>query len=177
MWSYRLFSLAPFIPSKSNIVKRMLEIAEVNRDDVVFDLGCGDGRILISAVKDFGAKKAIGYELRTDLYEKNLQQIKKTNLEGRVEVVRADMIKADIKEATVITLYLTFPGNRKLEPKLSEEAQPGTRIVSHAFEIEGWDHSEKESFDGHLIYLYKIPEALKKKAEKKSFFKRLTFFR
>jgi len=155
-------SLAPFVPSQPDVVNKMLEIAQISSDDVVFDLGCGDGRILIAAVKDFGAKKAVGYEMRRDLYKKDLENVKSENLEGRIQVFNGNLLDADLSEATIVTLYLTTSGNNKLKPKLSEETSTGTRIVSHDFEFPEWSYTKKENFRGHTIYLYTIPDCLKK---------------
>lgn len=162
-------SLAPFVPSQPKVVKRMLEIAEVNTGDVVFDLGCGDGRILISAVKDFGALKAVGYEMRENLYKELRVKLKREALEDRIHVFNNDLLSADISEATIITLYLTTTGNNKLKPKFSKEAKQGTKIVSHDFDFTGWYPSQKENFGGHTIYLYTIPEAIKCEKERKRF--------
>ena len=156
-------SLAPFVPTQNDIVKKMLELVQVNSDDVLFDLGCGDGRILFAAVKDFGAKKAIGYEIRKDLYDGVLQEIKKQNLEHRIVVFNDNLLNAKLTEATVITLYLTNSGNNELRQKLIEEAKPGTRIVSNSFDFTGWSYYKKEEIDWHTLYLYTIPEAFIKR--------------
>lgn len=163
-------SLAPFVPSQPDVVNKMLEIAQVSSEDVVYDLGCGDGRILIAAVKDFGAKKAVGYEMRRDLYKKDLEAIKSENLESQIKVFNGNLLDADLSEATIVTLYLTTSGNNKLKPKLSEEAPMGMRIVSHDFEFPGWSYTKKESFRGHTIYLYTIPDCLKKEARPRQSF-------
>ena len=152
-------SLAPFVPSQQDVVKKMLELARVDEKDIVFDLGCGDGRILLSAVKDFSAKKAVGYEMRDDLYKNISLKIKKEQLENRVKVFNEDLLNADISDATVITLYLTTSGNSRLKPKLSMEAQKGLKVVSHDFDIVGWEYTKRENFGGHTIYLYVIPDA------------------
>jgi tRNA G46 methylase TrmB len=151
-------SLAPFIPSPHEIVKKMLELASVRNTDVVFDLGCGDGRILIAAVKDFGAKKAVGYELKEDLYKQAIREIKKQGLESEISIVNNDVFTGNLSEATVITLYLTTSGNGKLKPKLVDEANQDVRIISHDFEITGWYPTKKESFHGHTIYMYTISD-------------------
>ena len=166
-------SLAPFVPSPHEIVRKMLELAAVGSTDTVFDLGCGDGRILIAAVNDFGAKKAVGYEMREDLYKQAMQEIKKQGLETKISIVNNDVFTGNFSAATVITLYLTTSGNGKLKPKLADEANLGVRIVSHDFEITGWYPSRKENFYGHTIYLYTIPDAKTIQAEKRSIFKRL----
>lgn len=161
-------SLAPFVPSRHEVVKRMLEVAHVGSDDVVFDLGCGDGRILIMAVNDFGAKKAIGYEMRRDLYQRTLNEIIKQDLTDKISVINGDLLEADLTKATVITLYLTTSGNERLRPKMEKEIQNKTHIVSHDFRIIKWFPSIKEEFYSHSIYLYVMPEAVKKKEHKKS---------
>lgn len=168
-------SLAPFVPSPHEIVKRMLEIAVVGSNDAVFDLGCGDGRILITAVKDFGAKNAVGFEMREDLYKQAMEEIRKQGLENKISIVNNDVFTGNLSEATVITLYLTTSGNEKLKPKLASETLKGTRIVSHDFEITGWHPSKKENFNGHTLYLYTIPDATTFPEEKSSFFKRFSF--
>ena len=156
-----LDSLAPYVPSEPYIVKRMLEVAQVGPEDIVFDLGCGDGRILITAVKDFGAKKAVGYEMQKDLYKQALNNVKKQGLANRITVINGNLLKADITQATVITLYLTTSGNKRLRPKFENEVKDGARIVSHAFTISGWNPSMVEEIEepyGPLIYLYVMPE-------------------
>jgi predicted RNA methylase len=148
----------------------MLEVAKVGSNDVVFDLGCGDGRILITAVKDFGARKAIGYEMRGDLYKQTLNEIIKQDLTDRITVINEDLLKADLAQATVITLYLTTSGNERLRPKLENEIKNNARIVSHDFSITKWYHSIKEDFYSHSIYLYVMPEAVTKKRNRVSRF-------
>jgi tRNA A58 N-methylase Trm61 len=159
-------SLAPYVPSPPEVVKRMLEVAHVGPDDVVFDLGFGDGRILVAAVRDFGAKKAVGYEMRRDLYKQTLNDIVRWDLADRITLVNDDLLKTDLTQATVITLYLTTSGNERLRHKLENEVKNGGRIVSHDFRITGWHHSVKEDFKSHSIYLYVMPEAADKKEDR-----------
>ena len=153
-------SLAPFVPSRPEVVKRMLEVANVGSNDIVYDLGCGDGRILIMAVNEFHAKKAIGYEMRRDLYQQTLNEIIKQELTDKISVINGDLLEADLSQATVITLYLTTSGNERLRPKMEKETQNKTRIVSHDFSITKWTPSKKEEFYSHSIYLYVMPEAV-----------------
>lgn len=154
-------SLAPFVPSRPEVVQRMLEVSKVNSQDVVLDLGCGDGRIPLSAIKNFDARKAIGYEVRKDLFKQALEEIANQNLQNKITLLNLDLMQADISEATVITLYLTTSGNNRLKPKLFNEAKRGTRIVSHDFQIKGWHPCIKENFQGHTIYLYLVPDAFR----------------
>ncbi len=152
-------SLAPFVPSTFDIANRMLLLANARKEDVVVDLGCGDGRILTMAVTSFEVRKAVGYEIRRDLYEGALGDIHKRGLEGKVVVINDDLMKADLREATLITVYLTTAGNKILRPKLEREAKRGTRVVSHDFGFSGWTLTSKESFDGHTLYLFTLPTA------------------
>jgi 16S rRNA A1518/A1519 N6-dimethyltransferase RsmA/KsgA/DIM1 with predicted DNA glycosylase/AP lyase activity len=155
----------PFLSSPPQVVKRMLKLARVGPGDVVYDLGCGDGRILIAAVEDFKAKEAIGYEVRDDAYKRALEEIAKANLQERIRIVNNDFFEADLSRPSVITLYMDSLTNEKLKRKLEKETSPGTRIVSHDFPMPGWqpliedilpDHS-------HAIYMYVVPAAFSKK--------------
>jgi len=150
----------PFVPTLQETVERMLEIAGVGPRDFVYDLGCGDGRILVAAVEGFEAKGAVGYEVREELYKEALSRIEGRGLRGRVELFNEDLFKADLSEATVITLYLNHSVNSRLRPKLEREVRPGTRVVSHDFEIKGWYPVRRERCRGDTIYLYVVPEAL-----------------
>lgn len=152
-------SCAPFVASPPEVVKKMLEVAGVGPSDTVVDLGCGDGRMLVTAVSDFGAKLAVGYELREDLYRTDLRLVELKNLVGRVRLVNGDLFGADLSDATVVTLYLTSTANERLKPKFEKETRPGTRIVSHDFSMNGWKPAKVERFNGHTIYLYVMPEA------------------
>jgi tRNA A58 N-methylase Trm61 len=141
----------------------MLEVAEVGPEDVVFDLGCGDGRILIAAVELFNAKEAVGYENREDVYDEALQNVAKRHLSKKIRVTNDDFFRADLSRATVITFYLDSFADRKLKAKLEEETSPGTRIVSHDFSMPGWRPrlacSFQENNNLHTIYLYAVPES------------------
>ncbi len=150
----------PYVPTPHPVVEFMLSLAGVGPEDILYDLGCGDGRIPITAVKKFGVKKAVCVEIRRDLYEKALSNVKLEGLEDRVEVIHGDMFDVDLSEATVVTLFLLMSVNRLLRPKLEKELKNGTRVVSHEFEIPGWEPLTVERFwDGvmpHKIYLYVI---------------------
>ncbi len=137
----------------------MLEVAKASKEDVLVDLGCGDGRILATAVKDFGVRSAAGYEIREDLFKTASGEVEKLNLTNKIHVYNRDLFQADLKDATLITLYLTTYANERLKPKLRAEARPGARIVSHDFMINGWKPSKKENYNEHTIYVYSIPES------------------
>lgn len=148
----------PYVPSPPEVVEKMLEIARVTPDDVVYDLGCGDGRLLITAIKKFGAKKAVGYEIRKDLYEDLVRKIEREGLSNKVIVYNDDLLNADLFEATVVTLFLTTSANEKIKPKLEAELKPGARIVSHEFTFKDWVPQKVETLSWHKIYLYVIPD-------------------
>lgn len=114
----------------------------------------------------FGAKRAVGYEIREKLYKATLSKVAHRGLKDRIRVVNGDMFKADLSETTVITLYLTSLANEKLKPKLEKEAKLGTRAVSHGFEIPRWQETQKESFHSDIIYLYIIPDAFQAMTKK-----------
>jgi tRNA A58 N-methylase Trm61 len=137
----------------------MLEVARAGKEDVLVDLGCGDGRILSTAVKDFGVRSATGYEIREDLFKTASGEVEKLNLSNKIHIYNRDLFQADLKDATLITLYLTTYANERLKPKLRAEARPGSRIVSHDFMINGWKPSRKENYNEHTIYVYSIPES------------------
>lgn len=137
----------------------MLEVAKAGKEDVLVDLGCGDGRILATAVKDFGVRSASGYEIREDLFKTASGEVEKLNLTNKIHIYNRDLFQADLKDATLITLYLTTYANERLKPKLRAEARPGSRIVSHDFMINGWKPSKKENYNEHTIYVYSIPES------------------
>ena len=154
-------SLAPYVPTPERVVQRMLEIAEVSKDDVVYDIGSGDGRILITAAQEFRAK-AVGIELNEILVQDTRKRVKKLDLEDKVKVVQADAIEADLSKATVVTVYLLTASNEQLRPKLEQELAPGARVVSHDFQFSGWQHEAMVEVEGqsrrHRVYLYRMSE-------------------
>ena len=149
----------PFVPSPEIVVRRMLQLANVRKGEVVYDLGCGDGRVLIIAAKEFGAR-AVGIEIRRDLYEQCLRRIKDLGLEDRVTVIHGNFFDYDLSDADVVTLYLLTSVNERLRPKLERELKPGARVVSHDFEVPGWKPSKvieiKSDIKLHKLYLYEF---------------------
>jgi tRNA A58 N-methylase Trm61 len=151
-------SCAPYVATSPEVVHRMLKLAEIIPNDLVFDLGSGDGRILITAIKDYNAKGGIGYEINSNLFKVAIENIRKVNLHNRIALFNEDLFKADLSKATVITLYLTSWANEKLRPKFENEIVTGTRIVSHDFSIHGWRPKIEDKFHGHTIYVYDWPQ-------------------
>jgi len=140
----------------------MLVLAELKPGEVFFDLGAGDGRTVIMAAKDFGAR-AVGVELREDLAKKATSTVHESGLTDRVTIVNGDMFKVNLTSADVVFLYLTTSANEKVKPKLETELRQGVRVVSHDYEIIGWKPVKVENFcenqqlgyPSHTIYLYK----------------------
>jgi predicted RNA methylase len=156
--------IAPYVPSPPQVVQRMLSLAELKAGEVFFDLGCGDGRSVIMAAKEFGAR-SVGVELREDLVKKALSTIYEMNLQHRITIVNGDMFTVDLTSADVVFLYLTTSANEKIKPKLESELKRGVRIVSHDYEITGWKPLKTENYcenqtlgyPSHTLYLYRKP--------------------
>ena len=155
----------PFVPTPEPVVRRMLRVANVKPGELVYDLGAGDGRILLSAVKDFDAR-AIGVELHESRYEAIAKRIEREHLGGSAGVIQGDFFNINLSQADVVTLYLLTSVNSMIKPKLEQELKPGARVVSHDFPIHGWvpTHVEKVTdrvSNTHVVYLYQVPRSLK----------------
>ncbi|MDD4268476.1 MAG: methyltransferase domain-containing protein [Pirellulales bacterium] len=149
-----------YVPTPHDVVDKMLEMARVKKEDVVYDLGCGDGRIVVAAAKK-GAK-AIGYDLSRERVEEARANVKKNKVEKLAEIFEKDIFTLDLSEANVITLYLLPKLNVKLIPQL-EKLKPGSRIVSHDFDMKGVQPdrmvhmTSQEDGESHTIYLWTVP--------------------
>ncbi len=156
--------LAPFVPSPMEVVDRMLELARVGENDLVYDLGSGDGRIVIRAAKEFGAR-SVGIELDLGLVEESRVRVRERDLEDKVTIVHGDLLQTDFSSATVVTLYLLVSANDRLRPIMEKTLKPGTRVVAHDMRVPGWKVSREEAvttssgMGTHFVYLYRIPEA------------------
>ncbi|MFC1505786.1 SAM-dependent methyltransferase [Thermoproteota archaeon] len=149
-------SLAPHVPASEDAVRKMLQIAELKVGEQLYDLGSGDGRIIIMAAKEFGVK-ATGIELRDDLVQHTRKRIEELGL-SQVEVVHGDLMQTEISDADVVTLYLTTSANEKIAPKLMKELRPGSRVVSFCFRIPGWEPSKTLRLGTRTLYLYIMSE-------------------
>lgn len=147
----------PYVPTPRPVVNRMLEAANVDGNDVVYDLGSGDGRIVIQAARQYGAR-GVGIEIDPDLVRKARRNAREAGVSDLVEFRQADLFETDLSEATVLTLYLLSSVNRKLRPKLFEELAPGTPVVSHAFDMGAWEPEETVEVDGNTVYRWTITE-------------------
>ncbi|GIU74439.1 MAG: 50S ribosomal protein L11 methyltransferase [Bryobacteraceae bacterium] len=153
--------LAPYVTSPQPIVVKMLEIARLKSGETLYDLGCGDGRILTTAAKDFGAR-AVGVELSPALVRRARQAVESLGLQDQVKVIEGDLMQVDLSGADVVALYLLTEANEQLRPKLERELKPGARVVSLEFRIKGWKPARIEKVEAHrhpyTIYLYELPQ-------------------
>ena len=152
---------APLVPTPMPVVERMLELAKVSKDDVVFDLGSGDGRMVIAAAQRYGAR-GVGVEINPVWVRYARRDAEQAGVTDRVTFRIEDLFAIDLREATVVTLYLLPWMNRKLAPRFRAELRPGTRIVSHEYGIGDWppDHSEQMFVNGerHVIHVWTVRE-------------------
>jgi SAM-dependent methyltransferase len=148
----------PYVPTPPETVKAMLKVANVGKDDIVYDLGCGDGRIVVSAVKDFGAKSGVGIDIDPQRIREARHNARKANISYKAVFIEGDLFKQDLREATVVTLYLYPSVNLRLLPKLLEELKPGTRIVSHNFDMGDWKPEKIEKVGNSTVYFWTIPK-------------------
>jgi len=157
-------SLAPYVVSPQNIVDRMLEMADLKAGEMLYDLGSGDGRILITAVQRFHAK-AVGVEISDSLVRTSTERIQKLGLENDAHVINGDLMKTDLSPADVVTIYLMTDSNEMLRPNFEKYLHPGARVVSHEYPVPGWKAKQVEKADpgvhGHQVYLYVMPAAKK----------------
>src|SRR5580658_5304238 len=151
--------LAPYYPTPASIVDRMLELGQLKPGEKMFDLGSGDGRIVIAAAQKFHAA-AIGVELDKDLCKQSLERIRKLGLEDRARIVNGDILKQDYSSADLITVYLLPDSNDKVQPLLERQLKKGARVVAHDFEFRGWTPVKVEDIEddgegrSHTLFLY-----------------------
>jgi cyclopropane fatty-acyl-phospholipid synthase-like methyltransferase len=142
-----------FIPTPPPVVSAMLKAADVGPHDVVYDLGSGDGRIVIEAAKTFGAR-GVGFDLDQRLIDEARLRARNAGVAGRVRFERKDLFEVDLRPATVVTLYLLPEMNARLRPKLQRELRPGARIVAHSFAIPGWRPERRIEVGERSIFLW-----------------------
>lgn len=155
----------PYVPTTEEAVQAMLKLADVKKTDIVYDLGCGDGRIVVAAAKTFGAR-AVGIDINPVRILEAKDNAKKAGVENLVRFEENDLFEADIHEATVVTLFLLSSVNLKLRPKLLHDLKPGTRIVSNTFDMGDWKPDKEETvgdpaedtYLSHHLYLWTVPQ-------------------
>lgn len=157
--------IVPYVPTPQEVVERMLELAQVKKGDVVYDLGSGDGRIVVTAAKKYGVK-AIGFEIDPERIKESHENIKKAGVEKLVEIRQQDIRTVDLSGANVLTMYLLPEVNLMIRPNIWKQMKPGSRIVSHDFDMGDWkplktEHIKDGSTWDHTLYLWHV-EAGKK---------------
>ncbi len=159
-------NLAPTVGSPERAIDKMLEMANPKPGETLYDLGCGDGRILIAAAERYKVK-GVGIEISSRLAETAVENVKKHRLQGEVKIIHGNFMNTDLSPANVVTLYLATTANDTLRPNLERYLRPDTRVVSYDYPIPGWkpiETSETEGHQGavHTIYLYEVPNSIKK---------------
>lgn len=150
------FAQVPYVPTPENVVEGMLQMADVKQSDLVYDLGCGDGRIVITAAKKYGAK-GVGVDNNQTRIDESNENAKMSEVTGLVEFRNQNLFETDLTKASVVTLYLLSEVNLRLRPKLFKELEPGTRIVSHSFDMDDWEPDSQKYIDSRSIYFWKMP--------------------
>ncbi len=153
-------SLAPFVPTPQDVVERMLALAQVTSKDVVYDLGSGDGRLVVTAAKKFGAR-GVGIDIDPARIAEGRANARQAGVEQLVEFRQQDALETDLSQASVVTLYLLSSSNVKLRPRLASQLKPGARVVSHQFGMGDWTPEKVETFTdsngtGRTLYLWTI---------------------
>lgn len=149
-----------YVPTPQEVVNEMLKLAQVTKDDVIYDLGSGDGRIPITAAQRHGTR-GIGIDINPQRIREANENAREAGVTDRVEFLQQDLFESDISEATVVTLYLLPELNLRLRPQLFEQLRPGTRIVSHDFDMGDWEPDRVVATnEGSMIYLWVVPEEI-----------------
>jgi 16S rRNA G966 N2-methylase RsmD len=155
-------SIAPFIPTPPDVMAGFFELAPVTGSDVVYDLGCGDGRLLFYAL-DRGAGRAVGVEMKPEAIKVAREIIENNGFEGRVTILESDMLEVNLQDATVVVCYLTAGALEAIKPKLEKELKPGTRVVTEMYPLPGWKPNDMVRIINPMLnywvyfYLYVIP--------------------
>ncbi|MCC6292521.1 MAG: 50S ribosomal protein L11 methyltransferase [Bryobacterales bacterium] len=145
----------PFVPSPEEVIEAMLKLASVTPRDVVYDLGCGDGRIVVMAARQLGAR-SVGIDIDPDRIQEARENVAQNKVESRVKLIEQNLFDADLSEATVVTLYLLSSVNLKLRPKLQKELKPGARVVSHQFDMGDWKPEKRVLVGGRPVMLWRV---------------------
>jgi len=156
---------APYVPTPQHVARKMLHLGNVSSNDVVYDLGSGDGRIVIMAAKEFGAR-GVGVEIDSQLVQRARRNARQAGVADRVEFHQGNLFDVDLSDATVVTLYLWPNMNNRLRPKLQRELDPGDRIVSHSFDIDEWPSDSTVSMgssslatETKTLFLWTLPDS------------------
>jgi SAM-dependent methyltransferase len=160
VWGQEVNLDVPYVPTPNEVVAQMLKMANVGKDDILYDLGCGDGRIVITAAEKFGAR-GVGVDLNPVRIAESKANAEKAKVTDRVQFLNKDLFETSFKDASVLTLYLLPSVNLKLRPKILRELKPGTRVVSHDFTMGEWEEDQKAEIQGdsygHSVYFFVVP--------------------
>jgi ubiquinone/menaquinone biosynthesis C-methylase UbiE len=147
----------PYVPTPQEVVDEMLKLAEIKPTDVLYDLGCGDGRIVVTAAKRYGIR-AVGIDINPERISEANENARKAGVTDKVKFIQGDLFQTSLKEPTVLTLYLLPAVNLKLRPKILDEMKPGARIVSHSFDMGDWQPEKTVDVDYRKIYFWTVPK-------------------
>jgi SAM-dependent methyltransferase len=147
----------PYVPTPDDVVHRMLEMAETQPGDYVIDLGSGDGRIVVAALRDWNVRAALGVDLNPQRIAEARENARKAGVFDRATFVQGDLFEMDFSEASVLTMYLLPAVNLRLRPVILEKMRPGTRVVSHAFTMGDWEPDQRDAVEGSNIFLWVVP--------------------
>ena len=150
----------PYVPTPMDVVEAMLDLGKVGKNDVVYDLGCGDGRIVVTAAKKYGAT-GIGVDLNPERIKEANENAKEKGVEKKQKFYEGNLFDFDFSKASVLTLYLLPDVNLQLKPKILAEMKPGSRVVSHAFDMGDWKPDKQISVDGRTVYMWTVPNKKK----------------
>lgn len=153
----------PYVPTPPDVVSAMLKLANPHKGDVLYDLGCGDGRIVVAAAKQYGLH-AVGVDINPERIKEANENAAREGVANLVKFQVGDLYEADLKGASIVTLYLLPDVNLKLRPKLQRELKPGARIVSHSFDMGDWKADKEETIESKRIFLWVLPTQSRTKA-------------
>jgi len=151
----------PYVPTPPEVVEAMLKLGNTHAGDVHYDLGCGDGRIVVTAVQKFGAVRGTGYDIDPQRIKEANENAKQAGVEGKAKFILGNLFEADFRDASIVTLYLLPDVNLKLRPKLLTDLKVGSRIVSHQFSMGDWEPDQKIEVGWRSVYLWTVTEKAK----------------
>lgn len=151
----------PYVPTPQDVVERMLNLGKAKKGDIHYDLGCGDGRIVITAVQKFGAARGTGYDIDPERIREANENAENAGVTGKVKFILGNLFDADFGDATLVTLYLLPEVNMRLRPKLLKDLKPGARIVSHQFDMGDWEPDDQIQIEWRTVYVWTVTEQAK----------------